>query len=556
MPSLAELLDDSVIPDYADIIYEITSFKGGMNTKAGKVFIGRDTQFALRKDQCTLLHNLDRTESGVATTRMGTEKFHQTAITPSFGTQQVRSLFEYRQRSGSTYILCNVGNGVYVWDPDNNEWDLVYTLPIANERVLWCQFNDVAIGVSPSNTPFQFNGASAQILTGTPPSGGTAIAAYRGHVYIAKSNLSLAFCALDNQNDWTSSNDAGTVPVPTIGGRTCLGLFPFYNRMIVATDTEIFSMLGTSTTVGSADFFRFELNNTEYGHEGAANSIFAAGNTLVYFDKKGVHHLEVTDSQSQLGDLRENYASAVIEPDWLYLDNNNMPNRTGFNIQSKSMYAVMGSNNSLSNQIAYVADYYHKDPWGNPTWSMYYPFAYACGIETKRFGGRRTVLLGGYDGFVYKMTNAVTDNGTAIFTRLQIVTDCEQPAIEKLWRYCIPYISPPNALQGVQRFLGNDWTLGTDPLGDLSPFLLRCNYDFGRDVFQQTVGIGLPSGTETMGTDWAVAFSALGSADIITPRVSITGTGRRLEVTMEYNGAYRIGIAGLLFLGSSRRVVQ
>lgn len=555
---MAGLFEKTIIPLYADIVYIVDSFKGGMNTKSGRAFVGRDTLFSMRKDQCTLLQNLDRLESGMCQTRQGTEKLNASAIAPSVGNDDILSLFEYRQRSGSTYLLCNAGNGVYSYNLLTGSWDLVHTLTAPNERVLWAQFNDVAIGISANNAPFQFNGATATALTVggvAVGSGGTAIMAYRGHLYIGRA-LTMYFCALYNQNDWTAANDAGNVPIPSIGGSKCLGMFPFWSRAIVATDTEVFSLMGTSPTVGSADFFRFELENLEYGHEGAANSMFSAGNDLIYFDKKGVHRLYVTDSQEQIGDIKEDYASGAIEPSWLYLDNANMPNRMAFNIQSKSQFVIMCSNNSPANQFAYVGDYYHKDPAGNPTWAEYFPFAYGCGLETKRFFGKRQVVLGGYDGHVYKMTDVVTDNGSAIFVRLQYLTDLDEPHVEKLWRYCMPFISPPNALQGTQRYLGNDWVLGTDPLGDMSPFLLRMNYDFGHDVFQQTVGLGLPPGTETMGVDWTLAFSAMGAADFITPRVSITGTGRRAQITMEYNGAYRIGIGGMVFIASCRRIIQ
>ena len=529
----------SPLKDYLKAIrYPVFSFNGGLNTHSSRLLLKRNELFAIQPDQCTVLNNLDTLISGVAQTRPASIKLHSAAIVPGAGDGEIRSLFQLKQKNGNRFLLCNAGNGIYLFNWGTLSWSLLGTVATSNERFVWCQLADLAIGISPSNAPVKYDGVNLAALGGTPPNKGTAICAYRNRVYIAK-DLSLYFSDSGAPNTWQVADvgwiDGGVIPIPAINGNKCLGLFPFYNRLMVWTNAEVLGLLGVTPLN-----YQFELSNSKYGHQCSAAWPLAAGNDVYFAERRGVHALQTTEAYNTIGDIKEQYSSGVIEPTWAALNAANLPNRSAFDATSDSQFFVLVGENSANNDTAYVADYYHVDQIGRPTWSRYSNYNFSCGLEVINDStGATVIIMGGYNGFVYRQdkTTAVDDGGVQIPIRLDYLTDIEQPDWVKLWRHIILWVSPPSVLfQVTQKYLGVDWILGVDPLAQSSQFNLITSFDFGHFTNTQQI-----------------LRNVANEGQFAEPRVSITGTGRFITLSFQYTGTTPITIAGFEIYANLRR---
>ena len=531
----------SPLKDYTrDLRYPVFSFNGGWNSHSSRLLFKRDELYALQSDQCIVLDNLDTNFSGQLRTRPASLKLHAAAIVPGAGNGEIRSLFQLKQKNGNRFLLCNAGNGIYLFNWTTLSWSLLGTVATANERFLWCQLADLAIGISPSNAPVKYDGVNLVALGGHPPASGTAICTYRNRVFIAK-DLSLYYSDSGAPNTWTNADagwlDGALIPIPAIRGSKCLGLFPFYNRLMVWTDQETLSLMDPTPLT-----FSFELSNSKYGHQCSAAWPLAAGNDVYFGDRRGVHALQTTESYNTIGDIREQYTSGIIEPSWINLNVSNIPNRSAFDTPNDSQFIVLVGENGATNDTAYVADYYHKDSTGRPTWARYTNYAFSCGLEViNDVTGLPVVIMGGYNGFVYRQdkTTSVDEGGTQIPVRMDYATDIEQPDWVKQWRFLLLWVGPPSVLLTVpQKFLGVDWVLGVDPIAQSSQFTLDVTYEFGHFTTTQRIMRNISN-----------------DGEFAEPRVSIAGTSRYITLSFKYQGTTPITIGGFEIYANLRRVL-
>jgi hypothetical protein len=286
--------------------------------------------------------------------------------------------------------------------------------------------------------------------------------------------------------------------------------------------------------------FSFELSNSRYGHQCSAAWPLAAGNDVYFGDRRGIHSLLTTESYNTIGDIKEQYTSGIIEPSWAALNIANVPNRSAFDTPADSQFIVLVGENSATNNVAYVADYYHVDNIGRPSWSRYTNYNFSCGLEViNDVTGLPVVIMGGYNGFVYRQdkTTAVDEGGLQIPIRLDYLTDIEYPDWVKLWRFIILWVKPASILNQVsQKFLGVDWVLGVDPLAQSSTFTLDTTFDFGHFTQSQTVVRNVPN-----------------EGEYSEPRVSITGVGRFITLSFKYSGTTPITIGGFEIYANLRR---
>src|SRR6266705_985752 len=169
--------------DYSrPVRYPVFSFNGGLNTHSSHLLLKRGELFALQPDQCIVFDNLDTTFSGQAKTRPASVKLHSAAIVPGVGNGEIRSLFQLSQKNGNRFLLCNAGNGIYLFNWGTLSWSLLGTVTTSNERFVWCQLADLAVGISPSNTPVKYDGVNLTALGGHPPANGTVIVTYRNRI--------------------------------------------------------------------------------------------------------------------------------------------------------------------------------------------------------------------------------------------------------------------------------------------------------------------------------------------------------------------------------------
>ena len=512
------------IPAIADIIHEVLSFSGGMNTRASALYLGKEGRYALHKDEAPLLINWCRDASGALSTRPGREKLNSTAVTPPSGDSTIRSLFELTPLSGSTTILMNAGNTVYKWN--GTTWISLGTVATANKRMHWCQFNDTAIGVDGTNLPIETDGTSYANLSGSPPQGAIAVLSHRNRVWMLKGRT-LYYSAVGAKNDWTTANNAGSVPIPTTRGGGGTAMFSLWDRIIICTTDNVFQLTGSSPAT-----FAIEPITVAYGHELSPYGMLAAGNDVYFGSSKGVHAMSVSYGQSITGDVSYNYVSAKIEPTWQSINKTNFGNVAAVHDSKRNVMIFLCSRAGANNNEAMVADYYHMDDQGRPTWSLYANMPFACGAEVRSLNNETVVLFGGYDGIVYRQTNSAKDVDSNIDLQIQYVTDGDVPTMDKTWRYMTVFLNTTGAvLTGTVSY---DFNSSVHPIAE---------------VFNTEVG-GLIGSTFVMG------HTALGTSSYKQRRIPIPGIGRFAVLNLNISASVRVSFGGAIFYAGIRRAIH
>jgi hypothetical protein len=514
------------LPVFADIIYPVPSFAGGMNSRASELFLSRDHKLALREDQATLLNNFVRTSTGNLQSRWGRVKVNTSAVVPPAGDAVIRSLFELRTQSGTNRILMNAGNSVYYLN--GTTWTSLGTVATNNLRMHWTQFNDTAIGINGTDTPVYVDGTpSFGTVSGSPPSNGAAIASHRNRVWIV-AGRTLHYCALGAFNDWTTPNNAGKLPIPTTRGKGGTALFSLWDRLIVFTSDQVFQVIGS----GPGNF-ALEPINLSYGNELSPYGVLTAGNDIYYGSQRGCHSLGVSFSQSVTGDVSYDYISGSVEPTWQDITPANLANVVGIHDSQKNLLIYLCNRNGTNNNEALVADYYHLDANGKPTWSMYANMPFASGAEVYSINNTREVIFGGYDGYVYRQADVNTDDGANLDLQVTYITDLGTPEFSKLWRYLLVFTNG----QAAANFNGT-FTL-----------------DFGADVKNFVLPVVQAAGG-VLGSTFMIGSSVLGTGGYKQTRVGIAGHGRFGSLNLSASVNTRITLGGLIFYAGIRRAIH
>lgn len=509
-------------PDYSPIVHEVFNFAGGVNARSGQLFMSKESLFSLQRDQLTVGINVIRSKSGNLETRPGRVKVNSTAVTPAAGDQVIRSMFELRRTDGVNKICMNAGNTFYTLN--GSTWDTVGTFATANLRRAYCQFKDVLLGVDSTNDMCKYDGTTLSTIAAAPQ--GEAIASHRNRVWVIKGRT-LHYCALGDETDWTTANNAGQLPIPTSRGKGGTALLPLWDRLIIFTHQQIFQLSGS----GPSDL-QITPINISYGNAASAQAVVAAGNDLYCMDDRGTHALSVTETQSLTGDVTYNYASGNIETLWQGIAAGNLPNAFALHDKLRNLILFFHSASSNNNNSAFVGDYYHLDKRGMPTWTQYTNMPFACGIEVKSLSGKEELLFGGYDGIVYKQTNAELDDTANIPVSMQYLTDMELPHFDKDLRHLLLFTSARTGLMTVS-----------------------ASFDFGDRVISKTIDPTSAQGAE-LGSGFTIGVSPLGSTAFTKNRVALPGHGRFIRINMVFDAPSRLVLGGFMLLGGPRRLLH
>lgn len=517
-------------PAYADIIYPVLDFSGGLNTKSTQLFLSRNAAFALRPNQCVLLDNWVRTASGGLTTRPCLDKLNSSAISPPAGDAEIRSITELRTESGTDQVIVTAGNSLYRWT--GSTFTSIGTTLTSNRRFHWTQFRDVLVGVNSVDAPVAWDGTTLSTLSGTfLTNTGTCVISHRGRVWILDGQT-LRYSAENTYTDWSTSNNAGTLRIPTKRGQGGTGILSMWDRLIIWTNGEVFQLFGTSPNT-----FSLAAINFRYGNEGSPYGPVAAGNDIYFPTKRGVHALSVAFAQSDTGDVQTDYASANIEPSWQDITPANFPNIVGVDATRFNCVIFLCNQTGTTNSQAFVGDYYHRDEKGMPTWSRWTGLAGSSIAEVRSLNAIPETLIGGYDGFVYRLTNDnevddTTSSTANVPVQLQYITDLEQPGFDKLFRHLVTFTQAPT--------------------GNMN---LNSSFDFGARVLTQSFSVAQSIG-DVIGTTFIVGTSALGTITYTANRVSIPGAGRFVNLIFSASFARRMTFGGFIVYAGLRRVLR
>lgn len=512
----------SKLPSYAEILYEVLNFSGGLNTRASQFFMSRDGLFGLKPEQFSLGINLVRNKSGMLTTRPGRVKVNDTAVTPAGGDAVIRSMYELRRTDGTNRVCMNAGNTFYRLN--GATWTSVGTFVTANLRRSYCQFKEVLLGVDGTNDMMKYDGTTLSAIAAAPK--GTAMAAHRNRVWIVLGKT-LSYCANGDETDWTTPNNAGSVPVPVSQGTGGTALIALWDRLIIFCGQQVFQLSGT----GPADFAITPINMT-YGNALSCYGPTAAGNDIYFGDSRGVHGLSVTDTQNLLGDVSYNYISGKVEPDWHDIAPGNLSNVFSLHDKQNNLALFFHSKSSNNNDSVLAADYYHLDERGQPTWTSYSNMPFACGAEVLSISGYNELLFGGYDGIVYRQTESMLDDTTHIPVSFQYLTDCELPQFTKLLRHLLLFTDAQSGIVNV-----------------------TVSFDFGQSLISKSFDASA-AGSAILGSTFVLGTSPLGTAAFKQTRVSVPGHGRFIRLNITYVGASRFSIGGFIMFAGARRLIS
>lgn len=517
-------------PAYADVIYPVFDFSGGLNTKSTPLFLSRSARFALHPNQCLLLDNWARTSSGALTSRPCLDKLNSSAISPPSGDSEIRSIAELRTADGTDRIVVNAGNSIYYWD--GSSFTSVGTTLTNNRRFHWTQFRDVLIGVNGIDVPVAYDGTSLSTLSGTFLTNTVScVISHRGRVW-ALDGQTLRYSAENSYTDWSTSNNAGTLRIPTKRGQGGTAILSLWDRLIVWTNGEVFQLFGTSPQT-----FNLAAINFRYGNEGSPYAVVAAGNDIYFPTKRGVHALSVAFAQSDTGDVQADYVSSNIEPTWQDITPANFPNIVGADATRFNCVIYLCNQNGTQNSQALIGDYYHRDSTGAPTWARWTGIAGSSITEVRSLNALPEVLIGGYDGFVYRLTNdnEVDDTTTStanVQVQLQYLTDLEQPGFDKLFRHLVLFTQA---------------SVGT--------MYLNSSFDFGARVLSQSFNMASTAG-DMISTTFTIGVSSLGTIAFTQNRVSVPGVGRFVTFNYSASLSRRVTFGGFIIYAGLRRVLR
>jgi hypothetical protein len=290
----------------------------------------------------------------------------------------------------------------------------------------------------------------------------------------------------------------------------------------------VFQVVGTGP-----NNFALEPINLSYGNELSPYGVLAAGNDIYYGSQRGCHSLGISFSQSITGDVSYDYVSGSIEPTWQDITPANLANMVGIHDSQKNLLIYLCNRSGTTNNEALVADYYHLDPQGNPTWSIYSNMPFASGCEVFSINSSHEVIFGGYDGYVYRQADVNTDDGANLDVQITYVTDLGATEFSKLWRYLLMFTNG----QGPATFNGT-FTL-----------------DFGQDVKSFTLPVINASGG-VLGSTFTIGSSVLGSGGYKQTRVGIAGHGRFGSLNLSASINTRITLGGMIFYAGIRRAIH
>ena len=190
------------------------------------------------------------------------------------------------------------------------------------------------------------------------------------------------------------------------------------------------------------------------------------------------------------------------------------------------------SRSGANNNEAMVADYYHLDADGRPTWALYANMPFACGAEVQSLNNETEILFGGYDGIVYRQVENARDVNSNIDLQLQYVTDGRVPAMDKTWRYMTVFLN----------------TTGAVVSGTVS-FDFNTSIKTFQQVFQTDVG-GL------IGTTFVIGETPLGTTSYKQRKIPIAGIGRFAVLNLNISSSVKVSFGGMIFYAGIRRAVH
>lgn len=479
-------------------------FSGGLDVKSSPQFIASRSKL---RNRLTRANHVVLRRSGGVTKRLDTATYNTSTLGASV---QITGGFQFRHSNGTDYNLCGTSDGRIVRLNSNGTTTNLATGLTTSTRWYFTQYEDLAIICNRADAPRTYDGTTLGTLAGSPPSTGGPVAAHGNRVLFldATQRSRLTWSALNDPEDYTSANNAGSVQVMDRDGSDCLWLLPeFYGECLIGKTRHVYRLQGTSpSTYAITNVVPLQVSIGGISHQG----VVFGNNDGWWISQRGVHSVRTAQ---EFGDLRESFPSERIDD--YFVPNTNFTvslNQltlavAAYDPQHNRLYFGVDTDNDAQNDTLLVLDVFTGG------WSVW--GSMSCASLWTAYNGTNgyEVWMGGYDGFVRRLNVSASTN--AISGEFRHVSDLGDPGWEKAPRHLFVYASEEGNIN----------------------LTVVVAYDFGATGGAST-SVSLLGGSRTLGVNWTLGTDALGARAQIKRRIDLGGSvGEYMETRFSNNNA-------------------
>lgn len=463
-------------------------------------------QLAIQKGQ----NALRRAKNCVYTNAGGVSaRLDQDVITTSAADGAITGGIEFVKSDGTRQVIFGTDVGkLYKLNTDGSLTAQVTGLT-AGKRHFFATYNDKLLWGDRADAPKKYDGTTWAALGGSPPAKGGPMAVHGNRVlWLDADQLSrLTWSALNDEEDYTTSNNAGFVLVNANDGGDLVDIVPSINEAILLKSNRPYRLQGTSPST-------YAITNVvpTAGSKGAVSTrgnVFAI-NDVWFAADNGILNLRTA---FDFGDLKASFASDKVSPYWepdsgFTLSLQNLDESVAcYDSQNNRIYFAFDSDGDGDNDLLLVLDL-HTNGWSYWTGQS---IASMWPVRNST-NGRIEIYAGGYDGHVRVLNRMSSTN--AISSEARHLSALGAPGVQKSPRHAYFYFKEQ----------GNyNVNIGT-------------KFDFGA-TGGQSYTASLLGGAHTLGVNWTLGTDPLGVKDQIVKRVDMSGVGEFLEVTVGTSGA-------------------
>jgi hypothetical protein len=504
--------------------YQVFNFKTGLDLKSSPLDLGvKPGQNAV-----ILADNMVYTVTGGVTKRFGITRMTANSV----GNVAITGGVEFVKSDGNRYVVFGTNDGKNYRLDANGATTAILTGLTSGTKWYYAVYNDKLLIGNRADAPRKTADASTvALLGGTPPAKGGPVVVHSNRVFwldaTAGNKSVLTWSALNNEEDYTTANNAGSVTISANDGSDLVTMVPSINELILLKGNRPYRLQGTSPST-------YSITNVvpTTGSKGAISPQGAtfAVNDVWYGATNGLLNLRTV---LNFGDLKASFSSDRISPYWeadsaMTLGLQSLVDSIlCYDSQNNRMYYAVSSGASSQNDTVLVYDL-RTNGWS--VWqdvgvaSMWPVYDTATGITH--------IYAGGYDGHVYKLNDSASTE--TIDGQVRHLSALSAPGVEKSPRHGFFYFAEQ---------------------GDYSVFI-DTKFDFGATGGQVYLA-SLLGGSHTLGVNWVLGTDALGAADQIVKRIDMAGTGEFLEVGVRnVNASEPFTLYGYEILWRPRRAVR
>ena len=486
--------------------YQVFGFKKGLNISDNPLQLA----VARNQDSLRLADNMTYMQSsGAVSKRSDIERLTLTSLGASVA---ITGGYQYVKSDGNRFIVFGTDDGRFLRLNADGTTTAILTGATTGTRWYFTTYNDKLIFCNRADAPRKSTDATTSaVLPGTPPATGGPVAVHSNRVFFldGTNKSRLTWSALNNEEDYTTANNAGFVDVNLNDGSFLVDIVPSINEMILLKENRPYRLQGTSPAT-------YAITNVipTTGSKGAVSTkgnVFAI-NDVWYLGNNGVLNLRTV---LNFGDLKASYASDRISNYWFPND----PHTLQINHLNNAVSAYDGANNVIyygvnsinatngHNDLMLVIDL-HTNGWS--VWpdvgaaSLWPVYNSTTGITE--------IYMGGYDGHVYRLNQDLAVN--AFRGEARHLSALNAPGVQKSPRHGYFYFKEEG-----------DFTV-----------IIDTKFDFGASGGQVYVA-SLLGGSHTLGVNWVLGVDPLGARDQIVKRIDMSGLGEFIEVGVKNENA-------------------